>query len=51
MTYLDRASELQDEIRHNIGHSEEITLNVVNEWNEIITDVMYGEKHWDDEYR
>ena len=51
MTYLERADELQDEIRDGINHSDEIELSVVEEWNKIVVDVMYGDKHWDDEYK
>ena len=51
MTYLEKAEELQDEIRHGINHSDEIKLSVVKEWNSLINDVMYGgKKDWDDEY-
>ena len=51
MTYLEKADELQDEIRHGINHSDEIELGVVEEWNRIIQDVMYGSKRWEDEYK
>ena len=51
MTYIEKAGELQDEIRHSINHSGLIDLKVVEEWNELILDVMYsGEKSWEDEY-
>ena len=51
MTYLEKASELQDEIRHGINHSDDISLTVVEEWNRIINLIMYsGTKDWDDEY-
>lgn len=51
MTYLDRATELEEDIRHDISHSDEISIDVVEEWNRIIQDVMYGSKTWDDEYK
>lgn len=51
MTYSDRATELQDDIRHDLNHSDEISLDSVKEWNRIICDVMYGSKTWDDEYK
>ena len=51
MTYLERIDELQYEIRYGMNHSDEIELSVIVEWNKIIEDVMYGDKHWDDEYK
>lgn len=51
MTYLDRAGELQDSIRHDINHSDEISLSEVVEWNNIVSEVMGGNKKWDDEYK
>lgn len=50
MTYLDRATELEEDIKHDINHSDEISLSSVMEWNQIIQDVMYGTKNWDDEF-
>ena len=51
MTYLERVTELQEEIISNIHHSEEISLNTFNEYNRIIDDVMYDDKEWNDEYK
>ena len=51
MTYLDRANELEEDIKHDINHSNEISLDSVREWNHIIGEVMGGNKRWDDEYK
>lgn len=51
MTYLDRVEELKEEIRDNIHHSDNISLDTFNEYNRIIDHVMYGSKTWDDEYK
>ena len=50
MTYLEKAAELQENIKHNLNHSDEIDLNVVKEWNELIGDIYGQIKTWDDEY-
>jgi hypothetical protein len=50
MTYLDKCGELEDKIKHCINHSDEIDLNVVKEWNELIGDIYGQIKDWDDEY-
>jgi hypothetical protein len=50
MTYLDRISELNDSIMHDIHHTDEFSINEVEERNRIVQDVMYGTKDWDDEY-
>ena len=51
MTYLDRITELNEEIMDNIHHSDEIFLSVIEERNHIIGEVMGGNKDWDDKYR
>ena len=51
MTYLDRATELEEDIKHNLNHSDEISLSAVIEWNRIVGEVMGGDKKWDDEYK
>lgn len=50
MTYLNRASELQEDIMHDLNHSDEISLESVKEWNDIVAEVMGGEKDWYDVY-
>ena len=51
VTYLEKAQELKEEIRHGISHSDEICLGVVEEWNRIIGLIMYGGPiGWHDEY-
>ena len=50
MTYLDRITELNDNIMHDIHHSDEISISEVEERNWIAQEVMGGIKDWDDEY-
>ncbi len=50
MTYLDRITELNDSIIHDIRHCNEISINEVEERNRIVKEVMYDTKNWDNEY-
>lgn len=50
MTYLEKATELELDIKHDLNHSDEIDLNTVKEWNELINDIYSQVKDWDDEY-
>lgn len=50
MTYLDRITELNDSIMHDIHHADKISINEVKERNRIVEEVMYGTKNWDDKY-
>ena len=50
MTYLDRITELNDSIMHDIHHSDTISISEVEERNRIVKEVMYGTIDWDNEY-
>lgn len=50
MTYEEMATELENDIKHDINHSNTISLESVEKWNRIITAVMYGSTNWRDEY-
>lgn len=50
MTYLEKATELELDIKHDLNHSDEIDLDQVKEWNALIN-TIYGQiKTWEDEY-
>lgn len=51
MTYLEKISELKEDIQHDLNHSDCISLSAIKEHNRIIDEVMYGDKGWDDEYK
>lgn len=50
MTYLEKATELELDIKHDLNHSDEIDLNTVKEWNDLIGDIYGQIKDWEDEY-
>lgn len=51
MTYLDRIIEIKRKLEGEIHHSKIISKDVIEEYNSIVTDIMYGgKKDWEDEY-
>lgn len=50
MTYLEKLEIVQDNIREAMGSSDNISTADYQVYNQIIDDVMFGNKDWDDEY-
>lgn len=50
MRYIDRWEELVESIKHDLDSSDEVSLSEIREYNQIIEDVMCGDKSWEDEY-